>query len=106
MKKIGLLTGGADCPGLNAVIRAAVYKGINEGYVITGIKNGWQGLIDNDTRILDTRSGSGILDRGGTILGTSRIDPLESPENVEKIRDNYKRNGMDAIIAVGGEVTL
>jgi 6-phosphofructokinase 1 len=106
MKKIGILTGGADCPGLNAVIRAVVYKGMQEGYVITGVKNGWQGLIDNDTRVLDQRAVSGILDRGGTILGTSRIDPTENPESVEKIRENYKRNGMDAIIAVGGEVTL
>lgn len=106
MKKIGILTGGADCPGLNAVIRAVVYKGIQEGYVITGIKNGWQGLIDNDTRVLDTRAVSGILDRGGTILGTNRINPLENPEYVERIRENYKRNGMDAIIAVGGEATL
>lgn len=106
MKKIGVLTGGADCPGLNAVIRAVVYKGMQEGYVITGIKNGWQGLIENDTRILDTRSVSGILDRGGTILGTSRHNPLEIPEHIVKIRDNYKRNGMDAIIAIGGEVTL
>ncbi len=106
MKKIGILTGGADCPGLNAVIRAVVYKGIQEGYVITGIKNGWQGLIDNDTRVLDARAVSGILDRGGTILGTSRVDPFQNPESIEKIRENYKRNGMDAIIAVGGEVTL
>ncbi|MBF0593792.1 MAG: 6-phosphofructokinase [Candidatus Omnitrophica bacterium] len=106
MKKIGILTGGADCPGLNAVIRAVVYKGMQEGYVITGIKNGWQGLIDNDTRVLDTRAVSGILDRGGTILGTSRLDPLVNPEHVEKIAENYKRNGMDALIAVGGEVTL
>lgn len=106
MKKIGILTGGADCPGLNAVIRAVVYKGLQEGYVITGIKNGWQGLIDNDTRILDTRAVSGILDRGGTILGTSRVDPSQSPEQIEKIAENYKRNGMDAVIAVGGEVTL
>ncbi len=106
MKKIGILTGGADCPGLNAVIRAVVYKGMQEGYVITGIKNGWQGLVDNDTRVLDTRAVSGILDRGGTILGTSRFDSLQNPENVEKIRENYKRNGMDAVIAVGGEVTL
>ena len=106
MKKIGILTGGADCPGLNAVIRAVVYKGMQEGYVISGIKNGWQGLIDNDTRVLDTRVVSGILDRGGTILGTSRIDPFENPENVEAISENYKRNGMDALIAVGGEVTL
>jgi 6-phosphofructokinase 1 len=106
MKKIGILTGGADCPGLNAVIRAVVYKGIQEGYVITGIKNGWQGLIDNDTRVLDTRAVTGILDRGGTILGTSRINPFENPELVEKIGDNYKRNGMDALIAIGGEATL
>jgi phosphofructokinase-like protein len=106
MKKIGVLTGGADCPGLNAVIRAVVYKGIYEGYVITGIKNGWQGLIENDTRVLDTRTVSGILDRGGTILGTSRSNPFDNPEHIEKIRENYKRNGMDAIIAVGGEVTL
>ncbi|MEI6438190.1 MAG: ATP-dependent 6-phosphofructokinase [Candidatus Omnitrophota bacterium] len=106
MKKIGILTGGADCPGLNAVIRAVVYKGMQEGYVITGIKNGWQGLIENDTRVLDTRAVSGILDRGGTILGTSRSDPFENLEHVEKIAENYKRNGMDALIAVGGEVTL
>ncbi|MFH0754914.1 MAG: ATP-dependent 6-phosphofructokinase [Candidatus Omnitrophota bacterium] len=106
MKKIGILTGGADCPGLNAVIRAVVYKGMQEGYVITGIKNGWQGLIDNDVRVLDARAVSGILDRGGTILGTSRVDPFQNPESLEKIRENYKRNGMDAIIAVGGEVTL
>ncbi|MEI8011717.1 MAG: ATP-dependent 6-phosphofructokinase [Candidatus Omnitrophota bacterium] len=106
MKKIGILTGGADCPGLNAVIRAVVYKGMQEGYVITGIKNGWQGLIDNDARVLDARAVFGILDRGGTILGTSRIDPFQNPESIEKIRENYKRNGMDAVIAVGGEVTL
>lgn len=106
MKKIGILTGGADCPGLNAVIRAVVYKGLQEGYVISGIKNGWQGLIDNDTRILDTRAVSGILDRGGTILGTSRVEPQEDSALVQKIADNYKRSGMDALIAVGGEVTL
>ncbi len=106
MKKIGILTGGADCPGLNAVIRAVVYKGMQEGYVVTGIKNGWQGLIDNDTRVLDTRCVSGILDRGGTILGTSRLNPFDSPEHIDKIRDNYKRNGIDALIAVGGEATL
>ncbi|NLE65066.1 MAG: 6-phosphofructokinase [Elusimicrobia bacterium] len=106
MKKIGILTGGADCPGLNAVIRAVVYKGLQEGYVITGIKNGWQGLVENDTRVLDNRQVSGILDRGGTILGTSRANPLENPGDIERIRENYKRNGMDAVIAVGGEVTL
>ncbi|MCR4338215.1 MAG: 6-phosphofructokinase, partial [Candidatus Omnitrophica bacterium] len=74
MKKIGILTGGADCPGLNSVIRAVVRKGMQEGYVVTGIKNGWQGLIDNDMRVLDLRLTSGILDRGGTVLGTSRTN--------------------------------
>ncbi len=106
MKKIGILTGGADCPGLNSVIRAVVRKGMQEGYVLTGIKNGWSGLIDNDMRILDLRVISGILDRGGTILGTSRINPLNDEEQVKKIVDNYKRGGIDALIAVGGEETL
>ncbi len=106
MKKIAILTGGADCPGLNSVIRAVVRKGINEGCVVTGIKNGWQGLIDNDMRILDTRITSGILDRGGTILGTSRINPLKHSQQVKKIQENCKKNGIDALIAVGGEDTL
>ncbi len=106
MKKIGILTGGADCPGLNSVIRAVVRKAMQEGYVVTGIKNGWNGLIDNDMRILDLRITSGILDRGGTILGTSRlVSPLTS-EQVKAITENFKRNGMDAVIAVGGEDTL
>src|SRR6266850_2566545 len=106
MKKIGILTGGADCPGLNSVIRSVVRKGIQEGYVVTGIKNGWMGLIDNDMRVLDLRSTSGILDRGGTILGTSRINPLKDQDIVKKIKENYKRSGIDALIAVGGEDTL
>lgn len=106
MKKIGVLTGGADCPGLNSVIRAIVRKGIQEGYVVTGIKNGWVGLIENDTRILDQRSTTGILDRGGTILGTSRVNPLDNPEHLQLIKDNYKRSGFDALITVGGEETL
>ncbi len=108
MKKIGILTGGADCPGLNSVIRAVVRKAMLEGMVVSGIKNGWSGLIDNDTRVLDLRTTSGILDRGGTILGTSRINPLKDPtkEQVKKIKENYKRSGIDALIAVGGEETL
>jgi len=106
MKKIGVLTGGADCPGLNSVIRAVVRKGIAEGYLVTGIKNGWLGLVDNDMRVLDLRLTSGILDKGGTILGTSRINPSKSPEQIEQIKENYKRSGMDALIAVGGEETL
>lgn len=106
MKKIGILTGGADCPGLNSVIRAVVRKGIQEGYLVTGIKNGWLGLINNDIRVLDLRMTSGILDKGGTILGTSRINPFDDMEQVAHIAENYKRNGLDALIAVGGEETL
>lgn len=106
MKKIGILTGGADCPGLNSVIRAVVRKSMMEGYVVTGIKNGWSGLVENDMRILDLRMTSGILDRGGTILGTSRINPLEDLDQVKKITENYKRSGIDCLIAVGGEETL
>lgn len=108
MKKIGVLTGGADCPGLNSVIRAVVRKGMQEGYVITGIKNGWNGLLNNDMRVLDLRSTSGILDRGGTILGTSRINPFntQGDDFIKKIREHYKRSGIDALIAVGGEETL
>jgi len=106
MKKIGIMTGGADCPGLNSVIRAVVRKGMQEGYVVTGIKNGWQGLIENDMRVLDVKSTTGILDKGGTILGTSRVNPLHDEEQVKKIKDNYSRSGMDALIVVGGEETI
>jgi phosphofructokinase-like protein len=106
VKKIGILTGGADCPGLNSVIRAVVRKAMHEGCVVTGIKNGWMGLVDNDMRVLDLRSTSGILDRGGTILGTSRLIPPLDDERVKKICDNFNRSGIDAIIAVGGEDTL
>jgi len=106
MRKIGVLTGGADCPGLNSVIRAIVRKSIQEGYVVTGIKNGWLGLVDNDMKVIDPKMISGILDRGGTILGTSRINPLDDIEQVKKIAENYKRSGIDALIVVGGEETL
>ena len=106
MQKIGILTGGADCPGLNSVIRAVVHKAMLEGYVVTGIKNGWMGLIENDMRIVDLRLTSGILDRGGTILGTSRLIPPLDKAQTALISENFKRSGMDAVIAVGGEDTL
>ena len=106
MQKVGILTGGADCPGLNSVIRAVVRKAALEGYVITGIKNGWDGLIENDMRVLDLRITTGILDRGGTILGTSRLSVPLTEEQNQKILENFKRSGIDALIAVGGEETL
>ena len=106
MAKIGILTGGGDCPGLNSVIRAVVRKGFNEGYEIIGIKNGWKGLIDTDTIKLNLESVSGILPKGGTILGTSRTNPYKKPEDLQKLKDNYKKIGLDALIVVGGEDTL
>ncbi len=106
MAKLGILTGGGDCPGLNPVIRAVVRKGLNENYEIIGIKNGWKGLIDNDTMKLDLNSVSGILPKGGTILGTSRTNPYKKENGLEKVKDNYKNLGLEALIAVGGEDTL
>lgn len=106
MKKVGILTGGGDCPGLNPVIRAVVRKGLLEGYEITGIKNGWKGLIENDTMPLTIDTVSGILPKGGTILGTSRTNPYKKENGVEKVKENFAKMGLDALIAVGGEDTL
>jgi len=104
--KIGILTGGGDCPGLNSVIRAVVRKAHNDGYEVIGIKNGWKGLIEKDTMQLDLNSVSGILPKGGTILGTSRTNPYKKEGDLQKIKENYKVLGLDALIAVGGEDTL
>ena len=106
MSKIGVLTGGGDCPGLNPVIRAVVRKGLSEGYEIVGIKNGWKGLIDNDTMALSLDAVSGILPKGGTILGTSRTNPYKKEGDVQKVKDNFRKMGLAALIAVGGEDTL
>jgi 6-phosphofructokinase 1 len=107
MQKIGILTGGGDCPGLNPVIRAVVRKGISDGFEIIGIRNGWKGLLEKDTVLLDLRSVSGILPKGGTILGTSRTNPYKSPDqNVKRVVSNYNDLGLYALIAVGGEDTL
>ncbi|MDP6685991.1 MAG: ATP-dependent 6-phosphofructokinase [Candidatus Omnitrophota bacterium] len=106
MKKIGVLTGGGDCPGLNSVIRAIVRYGIKEGYQVIGIKNGWKGLVDKSTIALDLTSVSGILPKGGTILGTSRTNPYKKEGDVKKVQENYKKLGLEALIAIGGEDTL
>lgn len=106
MAKIGILTGGGDCPGLNPVIRAVVRKGLIEGYEIIGIKNGWKGLIENDTMPLNIETVSGLLPKGGTILGTSRTNPYQKEDDLKKLKDNFKRLGLYALVAVGGEDTL
>ncbi|MBI4708560.1 MAG: 6-phosphofructokinase [Candidatus Omnitrophica bacterium] len=106
MAKIGILTGGGDCPGLNPVIRAVVRKAHLEGYDVIGIKNGWKGLVENDTIELNLDSVSGILPKGGTILGTSRTNPYKKEGDLQKVKDNFKKIGLDALVAVGGEDTL
>lgn len=106
MKKIGILTGGGDCPGLNSVIRAAVRYAIKEGYKVVGIKNGWKGLVENDTINLDIAAVSGILPKGGTILGTSRTNPCKKQDQLQKVKDNFKKLELEALIAIGGEDTL
>ena len=106
MKRVGLLTGGGDCPGLNSVIRAVVRYAIQEGYQVVGIKNGWKGLIENDTVELNLQSVSGILPKGGTILGTSRTNPYKKEDDLKKAKENFKKMGLEALIAVGGEDTL
>ncbi|MCX5657652.1 MAG: ATP-dependent 6-phosphofructokinase, partial [Candidatus Omnitrophica bacterium] len=104
--RIGVLTGGGDCPGLNPVIRAVVRKAINEGHEVVGIKNGWKGLIENDTLELNLQSVSGILPKGGTILGTSRTNPYKKPDDLNRALKNYKTMNLSALVAVGGEDTL
>jgi len=106
MTKIGILTGGGDCPGLNSVIRAVVRKGFLEGYETVGIKNGWRGLIENEVEQLDLKKVSGILPKGGTILGTSRTNPYKQEGDLQKVKDNYKKLGLFALVVVGGEDTL
>ncbi|MBL7158370.1 MAG: 6-phosphofructokinase [Candidatus Omnitrophica bacterium] len=106
IKKIGVLTGGGDCPGLNPTIRAITWKAKQEGIKVTGIKNGWQGLIKKDTMELDLDSVSGILPKGGTILGTSRTNPYKQKKDTEKVKHNFSSLKLDALIAIGGDDTL
>src|SRR6201991_3940531 len=105
--RVGVLTGGGDCPGLNAVIRAVVRKGVPEyGYTFLGFRDGWRGPLEALTRPLDIPAVRGILPRGGTILGSSRTNPFAVEDGVEKIRRNLQDLGVDALIAIGGEDTL
>jgi 6-phosphofructokinase 1 len=105
--RVGVLTGGGDCPGLNAVIRAVVRRGVQEyGHEFTGFRDGWRGPLEGHTRPLGVPEVRGILPRGGTILGSSRTNPFKIDGGVEKIKDNLKATGVDALIAIGGEDTL
>jgi 6-phosphofructokinase 1 len=106
VKKLGVLTGGGDCPGLNAVIRAVVRRAERESAQVLGIKNGWMGLIDGDAVALDSLAVSGLLPKGGTILGTSRVNPLRSEADTTRLFASFARLGLDALIVIGGEGTL
>jgi phosphofructokinase-like protein len=104
-KRIGILTGGGDCPGLNAVIRAVARRSFDRGYTVIGVREGWRGLVEGMLEELDTRSTSGILPRGGTVLGTSRTNPYKVEGGVERLLATAGER-LDALVAVGGEDTL
>jgi phosphofructokinase-like protein len=105
--RIGVLTGGGDCPGLNAVIRAIVRKGVAEhGHEFVGYRDGWRGPLENDFRPLGIPEVRGILPRGGTILGSSRTNPLKEDDGLERLTRNLSEAGIEGLIAIGGEDTL
>jgi ATP-dependent phosphofructokinase / diphosphate-dependent phosphofructokinase len=105
--KVGLLTGGGDCPGLNAVIRAAVKQLANQGSSCLGILEGWRGLVQNLTCPLSVASTDGIIGQGGSILGSSRTNPYRNPEtDLVALRENFRRDELDALIVIGGDDTL
>ena len=105
--KVGILSGGGDAPGINAVIRAVVRKGIQRyDYEIVGIKDGWHGLLEGEFSPLDLKSASGILPRGGSILGTSRTNPFKHEKGPERIMENAKKAGIEAVVVIGGDDTL
>ncbi|HEY2225395.1 6-phosphofructokinase [Actinomycetospora sp.] len=105
--RVGILTGGGDCPGLNAVIRAIVRRGIPEhGYEFLGFLDGWRGPLEALTRPLDISAVRGLLPRGGTILGSSRTNPFAVEDGVARIQQNLRSLGVDALVVIGGEDTL
>jgi 6-phosphofructokinase 1 len=105
-RTIGILTGGGDCPGLNAVIRAVVRSSDAQGWDCVAVLEGWRGLVDGRFEDLGPREVSGILPRGGTIIGTSRTNPYKLEGGVDSVLQNFKDRGLDALIAIGGEDTL
>ncbi|HVB40974.1 MAG TPA: 6-phosphofructokinase [Terriglobales bacterium] len=105
--RIGILTGGGDCPGLNAVIRAVVRKGtMHYGDSVVGFLEGWRGVVENHTMPLDMESIAGIIHRGGTILRTSRTNPKRQPDGLERVRATFEAQKLEALIAIGGDDTL
>src|SRR4051812_20122110 len=105
MKRVGVLTGGGDCPGLNAGIRAVARRSFARGYEVVGVAYGWRGLVDGDLTTLTSREVTGILPRGGTIIGTSRTNPYKIEGGVDRVLRNFAEAGLDALVAIGGEDT-
>ena len=104
--RAGILTGGGDCPGLNAVIRATTRRLLDTGWEVVGVREGWRGLVEGKLEPLGPREISGILPRGGTILGTSRTNPFKLDGGVDKVLATFEANEFDALVAIGGEDTL
>jgi phosphofructokinase-like protein len=105
-QRIGIMTGGGDCPGLNAAIRACAKTAIKAGYEVIGIHNAWEGLLQHDDEVLDGIKTSGIIDKGGTILGTSRVSPLRVENGVQRVLDRIMVLGLEAVVILGGEGSL
>ncbi|HZT53405.1 MAG TPA: ATP-dependent 6-phosphofructokinase, partial [Gaiellaceae bacterium] len=105
-KRLGILTGGGDCPGLNAVIRAVVRRADAAGWQVVAAREGWRGLVEPLFEDLGPQQVSGILPRGGTIIGTSRTNPFRLERGVERVLQHFAERGLDALVAVGGEDTL
>ncbi len=105
-KRIGILTGGGDCPGLNPAIRGVVMRAQDHGYECVGLLEGWRGLVEGKTMPLNAEIVADIVSKGGTILGTSRTNPFKKEGAVEKCLDNFKKLKLDALVACGGEDTL
>ena len=103
--KVGVLTGGGDCPGLNAVIRAVARRSFSRGSDVVGVREGWRGLVEGKFEPLGPREVSGLLPRGGTVLGTSRTNPY-TVDGVQAVLENFQRAGLEALVAIGGEDTL
>jgi len=106
VRRIGLLTGGGDCSGLNAAIRAVVRRAEQENVTVYGFRNGWKGVLENQTEVLDLRATRGLLHRGGTVLGTSRVSPYYEPDGVRGVQEAMEVHKLDGLIVIGGEGTL
>ncbi|MBO7939344.1 6-phosphofructokinase [Streptomyces antibioticus] len=105
--RVGVLTGGGDCPGLNAVIRAVVRKGVQSyGHEFIGFRDGWRGPLEGRSVRLDIPAVRGILPRGGTVLGSSRANPLKEEDGIRRIQESLARQGIEALVTIGGEDTL